>query len=703
MPRRPSEQISPDLLRRVRALAMNLWWSWDPAPQRLFAALDPVRWDATDQNPIATLAGLSEPRIAELTRDAAFLEQLAESEGRLSAYLKTPTWFAGRKQGAMLVAYFSAEFAIHESLQQYAGGLGVLAGDHLKAASDLGVPLVGVGLLYRCGYYRQSFAPDGATRVTYPEYDFSLLPIENTGRQVRVPMGARSVLVNIWKAQAGRTALYLLDSDHPANRPADRGITRHLYGGDNETRIQQEIILGVGGVMALKELGLRPTVYHLNEGHAAFSALERYRQLRATSSAEKALQTVRASTVFTTHTPVPAGHDRFEPRLMKKYLGPHMGGDANEWLPLGREVEGDPTAPFCMTALALRLAERCNGVSKLHGAVSREMWRGLYGGLKESDVPIGSVTNGVHSPTWTATEARALVERRLKVKWQSLAPDANPWRDAGRIPLAEMWELRRRLRKRLVHFVRARLLVQAQRQCAGHDEIQAALHALDEDALTIGFARRFATYKRAPLAFLDAKRLSRILNDAQRPVQLIFAGKAHPKDMGGQEFAQRVYQLAHKNGLRGKVVILEDYDMRVGRELTSGCDVWLNNPIRPMEASGTSGMKPPLQGGLNCSILDGWWPEAYDGRNGWKIGDENVRAGAAQDRHDATSIYELLEKEIVPLFYRRDREGVPREWVKRMLRSMQTVCGAFSAARMVGEYTRDYYLPAHQAAVARRR
>ncbi|MCK4340830.1 MAG: alpha-glucan family phosphorylase [Phycisphaerae bacterium] len=687
-----------DVFQRLDALARNLWWTWNPAPQRLFAALDPVLWEATNHNPIRTLAELPAERRALLRHDEAFLTLLHECERQLAHYLSAQTWFqrtATPKQKRMRVAYFCAEFGLHESFPQYAGGLGILAGDHLKSASDLGLPLVGVGLLYRCGYYRQELRRDGTTRAVFPRHDPADWPIEDTRHTVMLPLGKRKVRARIWKAQVGRVPLYLLDSDLPANRPRDRLLTERLYGGDQETRLQQEILLGIGGVQALNALGVRATVFHLNEGHAAFCTLERLRVLRDKGvSLPRAMQRVRASSVFTTHTPVPAGHDRFPPTLFNKYLGPlaeNLGMSRTELLGLGRENPRDRSEPFCMTVLALRLCGRCNGVSKIHGRVSREMWLRVFDTDKPGNVPITHITNGIHTATWLAPEIRPLYDRYLKPRWVGASPTDDCWQRADRIPPAELWRVRDLLRRRLIHFIRQRLSQQIQRRCEPIKELLAALETFDEAALTIGFARRFATYKRAPLIFRDTKRLAAILGEPRRPVQLVFAGKAHPADADGQAFARRIYKHARSSGFRGRVVLLEDYDMHVGRLLTAGCDVWLNNPLRPQEASGTSGMKPPLHGGLNCSILDGWWPEAYNGRNGWVIGDgTEARTHAAQDRNDAEAIYGLLESEIVPLFYDRDRNDVPQRWVRRMVASMKTICGRFNTHRMLAEYLQLY-------------
>jgi len=695
-PRRRSPER--DTFARIETLARNLWWTWNPDPQRLFAALDPVQWEATNHNPIRTLAALTPERRADLQQDAVFLKLVADCEAQLSRYLRARTWFqrsAKPKQKRVRVAYFCAEFGLHECLPQYAGGLGVLAGDHLKSASDLGIPLVGVGLLYRCGYYRQQLRPDGTTNAVFAWHDFTDWPIEDTGLTTAVPIGRRFVHAKIWRAQVGRVPLYLLDTDVPTNRPRDRKITDRLYGGDQETRIQQEIVLGIGGVRALQTLGIRATVFHLNEGHAAFCTVERLRQLRAAGrSLSAAMRRVRATTVFTTHTPVAAGHDRFPPALLWRHLRPladPMGVARSELLALGRENARDAKEPFCMTVLALRLSDRRNGVAELHGDTSRRMWTRVFNTTSPAAVPIGHVTNGIHTATWLAPEMRRLYDRYLKPRWVGAAPGDDCWRHVDRIPAAELWTARTQLRRRLVHFIRQRLMEQIQRRCEPTHELTAALETFSEEALTIGFARRFATYKRAPLIFHDAKRLAALLNDLQRPVQIVFAGKAHPADAEGQAFARQIYRRARQAGFRGRVVLLEDYDMHVGRMLTSGCDVWLNNPLRPQEASGTSGMKPPLHGGLNCSILDGWWPEAFNGRNGWSIGDaQSPVGGRGQDRRDAEAIYGLLEEDIVPLFYDRDRHGVPRGWVRRMTAAMKTICGQFNTHRMLAEYLELY-------------
>lgn len=687
-------------------MARNLWWSWQPDTQRLFASIDPRMWEATRHNPIATMQLVAQERKEFVEADDAFAAHLSRVEKSLRDYLTSKTWFDGKygrtKQSRPpLIAYFCAEFAVHECLPQYSGGLGVLAGDHVKSASDLGVPLVGIGLLYRNGYYTQELAADGSTRVIYPRLDFDCLPITDTGKTIQVPMGNGEITAKIWRQLVGRVQLVLLDTDVEENSSADRALTRHLYGGDREYRIQQEILLGIGGMIALDALGLQPTVFHLNEGHAAFAALERLRRLvKRGVPIDEAKADVSQSGVFTTHTPVPAGNDRFAPKLAMKYLGAigrEMKLSERELLALGREDPEDKREEFCMTVLALKLSARCNGVAALHGDTSRKMWTKVFGLENDSDrVPIGHVTNGVHSQTWLAPEIRPLYEKYLKPKWNGAGPTDDLWKRAGKIPADELWAVRRALRARLVGFIRARMLDQINRQHGSDQELLDAQQLFDDDALTIGFARRFATYKRAPLIFRNAKRIAKILGDEDRPVQIVFAGKAHPADRGGQEFLREIHQLARQKSFIGRVGVLEDYDMELGRVLTSGCDVWLNNPLRPLEASGTSGMKPPLHGGINCSILDGWWPEAFDRTNGWAIGEGTQLSDQnKQDARDANAVYRLLEEEIVPEFYERDRSGVPRAWVRRMVRSMRTICSTFSAARMVGEYCSRFYMPSH--------
>ena len=696
-----------DVPGRLARLARNLWWTWSADAVALFESLDPVEWRSAGHNPLVLLRRLAPERRDAIERDPRVAAALHSVEAQLNAYLHTRTWFQRTYEGRekrLRVAYLCAEFALHESLPQYAGGLGVLAGDHLKSASDLGLPLAAVGLLYRNGYYRQGFARDGATQVAYQRFDFDELPIHDTQKRISIPLGSGRVAARVWRADVGRVPLYLLDADLPENPPALREITARLYGGNNETRIQQEILLGIGGLAALTAVGEAPTVLHLNEGHAAFAALELFRRLRVDGrlSLTTATDTVRRMTVFTTHTPVAAGHDRFAPELVDKYFGdmPDQIGLTHELFhAMGREDGDNEKEPFCMTVLALRLANHCNGVSALNGEVARRMWAGIFGG-DEQQTPIGHVTNGVHSESWLAPEMRPLYDKYLKPHWAGAAPGDNWWKSARKIPAGELWAARRLLRAKLVHFVRTRIAEQLRRNGASSAEVAGAYTLFDADALTIGFARRFATYKRATLIFHDRKRLAKLLNNPKKPLQIVFSGKAHPADAGGQAFARLVHEMSQLPEFRGRIALVENYDMETGRVLTSGCDVWLNNPLRPREASGTSGMKPPLHGGINCSILDGWWPEAYDGKNGWAIDDGKSEAsGPKVDQRDAKAIYTLLEKKIVPEFYQRDRRGIPQKWIQRMIASMSTVCGEFNTHRMIADYTTKYYLPAHAASL----
>ncbi len=692
------------VFRRLDELARNLWWTWNPPARMVFESLDPGVWHATNHNPIQTIASLTPTRRAVVAGDPAFLDRLAGAEKSLQHYLKARTWYQREARGDeknMLVAYFCMEYALHESLPLYAGGLGVLAGDHVKSASDIGLPYVAVGVLWKYGYYRQEIQPGGDVRVLYPPTDFGAIPVRDTGKSISLRIGKRSVKIKVWSLTVGRVSVYLLDTDLDANHPDDRRLTHHLYaGGDNDYRIRQEILLGIGGLMALDALGIKPTVFHLNEGHAAFSPLERVRRLvKKGMGVSEAVGLVRAQSVFTTHTPVPEGNDRFDASLVMKYFGDwprQLGMSKDEFLALGREDESNKAESYCMTVLALKLADHCNGVAALHGDTSRKMWMKTYGARSPVEVPIGHVTNGIHPETWLADEARPFYDKHLKPRWVGAGPDDNWWEKAEKIDPREMWNLRQTMRRAMVAELRRRLREQAVYHSGGVGDITPLYECLDENALTIGFARRFALYKRAPLIFSDPKRLAKIMSNTDRPVQLVFAGKAHPMDKAGHEYVRTVTEFTRRPEFRGRVFILQNYDMAIGKLLTQGCDVWLNNPIRPMEASGTSGMKPCLVGGLNCSILDGWWPEAWDGTNGWALGDgTEYKSRAKQDKVDAEAIYSTLEKKIVPLFYKRDKQGVPREWARMSARSMATVCCRFSTHRMVAQYTEGYYWPAN--------
>jgi len=704
-PRRPLPRISDPfgILGTLKELGEDCWFSWNEMGQRPFAAISPTLWESTKHSPTGVLAAVDPGVLEAKLADERFRRLVQDAADARRAYYETASWFEETQSAdvqGMRVAYFSSEFAIHESMQQYAGGLGVLAGDHLKSASDLGIPLVGVGLLYRQGYYLQELRSDGSTNVLHPSYDFERFPVVDTRVRIDCPVGGRIVRAKVWKLQVGRVPLYLLDSDIPENRKRDRVLTRALYQGDHDLRMRQQVLLGVGGVLALTKLKEKVTVWHLNEGHAAFAGLKRLAMLVSRGmSLDAAVQRVRATTIFTTHTPVPAGHDRYDVDACWKSLRRPLrtaGFTPETFAEFGREQPKE--GPVCMTVLALRMAGRVNGVSKLHGRVSREMWHEIYG-VPVDEVPIGSITNGVHVPTWIAPEARSFWRRSVGIDLSRASPDANPWAAVRNVSNAEFWAMRRALRHKLVEFVRARLRRQAMARGEGPLDVMCAGEAFRDDALTIGFARRFATYKRAPLIFHDVERILRILTNKDRPVQVVFAGKAHPKDLGGQEYAQMIWRFAHDAGFQGRVALIEEYDMEVGRMLTSGCDVWLNNPLRPYEASGTSGMKPPLHGGVNLSVLDGWWPESWDGTNGWAIGDGSESPDHdLQARKDSESLYDLLEREVVPEFYERGPTGLPEKWIQRALRSATSVPAVFNTDRMVGEYYSWGYRPAHEDA-----
>jgi glycogen phosphorylase len=714
MPARPVRTFTvlpsiPDRLSGLLDLAYNLWWCWHADAVALFRRIDPDLFDQLDHSPIRLGYKVSQERLNELTHDEGFLAHLDRVHAAFTEYKTAKTWFADTfpTDSALKVAYFSMEFGIHESVPVYSGGLGVLAGDHLKSASDLGIPLVGVSMMYREGYFRQYLNADGWQQERYPENDFFNLPLiaeeDKDGKPllVGVDLPGREVKLRIWRIQVGRVPLYLLDANIPQNRPEDRAITAQLYGGDIVTRIQQEIILGIGGVRALRAVGHEPTVCHLNEGHAAFCALERVRTLMAEKKLDfaTAAEAIKAGTVFTTHTPVPAGNDVFDPGLMDQYFGgffPQLGLDRRNFLALGRQRADDEGERFGMTVLAIRMSNSSNGVSALHGTVSRGMWNPIWPTLPTAEVPITSVTNGVHTQSWLAPEFGQLFERYLGIKPDSKPADFAVWKQVDSIPDGEFWRTHQKCRERLITFARHRLKQQLIRRGAPAFEVAAAAEVLDPEALTIGFARRFATYKRGDLVFRDSPRLAALLNNPGKPVQFIFAGKAHPKDNGGKELIARVVQNARLPDFRHSVVFIEDYDMNVARHMTHGVDVWLNNPRRPLEASGTSGMKVAVNGGLNLSILDGWWVEGYDGENGFAIGSgEEYSDLKYQDDVESRLIYELIERELVPLFYSRGEDGLPRQWIKRMKKAVGTLVPVFNTNRMVEEYVERCYLPAH--------
>jgi starch phosphorylase len=703
----------PDRLRPLHTIAYNLWWCWNADAVALFRRINPDLFEALDHSPIRLLGSTGQGRFEELTGDDGFLAHMDRVAAALHHYLKAPTWFSANysADSEARIAYFSAEFGIHESVPVYSGGLGVLAGDHLKSASDLGIPLVGISLMYREGYFRQYLNVDGWQQERYPENDFFTLPLieekdPNTGDPILVsaPLPGREVQLRIWRIEVGRVPLYLLDANIPQNRPEDRAITAQLYGGDQHTRIQQEIILGIGGIRALRAIGKMPSVCHMNEGHAAFTGLERIRLLMDEHKLDfpTALEAVKAGTCFTTHTPVPAGNDAFPMPMIEQYLGEYMGRmgvDRNTMAILGRQHPGNEQEPFGMTVLALKLANVSNGVSKLHGVVSRKMWKDLWPELPTGEVPITSITNGVHTQSWLSPEIAQLYDRYLGIQWEERPTDFAIWKRVDQIPDAELWRTHERCRERLVALSRQRLKAQLKRRGSPPSEVAEADEVLDPDALTIGFARRFATYKRGDLVFRNIERITQVLTNKDRPVQFIFSGKAHPKDQGGKELIARVVQFARRPEYRRRVVFLEDYDMNICRHLIQGVDVWLNNPRRPLEASGTSGMKVVTNGGLNLSILDGWWCEGYDGDNGWSIGaGEEYTDLTYQDEVESRALLDLIQQDIAPMFYRRGSDGLPRDWIRRMKRSIMTLVPVFNTNRMVEEYTTRCYIPSHRRA-----
>ena len=687
----------PHEMERLRDLAYDLWWSWSPQATRLFAWIDPDHWRRY-HNPVQLLINVEPQQWARLLADAEFRRTYESVVNALDSYRAAPGWFSD-KAHAMggPVAYFSMEFGIHESLGVYSGGLGILSGDHCKAASDLGVPMVGVGLLYQSGYFRQTVDGDGFQQHIYPNYDFArlpVLPVEAPGGgvlTVPVDLPGRIVQAAVWKAQVGRVPVLMLDTDIPLNDPADRPITGILYVRGREMRLCQEIVLGVGGVRALRSLGIQPAVWHMNEGHVAFLGLERAREMVGRGDGlQDALKAVAKNCVFTTHTPVPAGNETFDKPMVRRYMEPwvrEMGCEPDEVIALGSD-----NGNFNLTVLAIRLSSAVNGVSQLHGEVSSAMWRHLWPG--SPDRPVGAITNGVHTQTWVGPEMRSLYAHYMDPTWEEHLLEPDFWTRIRAVPDDELWAAHRSQKERLVRFVRERVRLQGARHGLSPDELRAVEGLLDPHALTIGFARRFATYKRAVLVLSDLERLGKILSDTARPVQIIFAGKAHPADRAGQDLIRRLFLLT-QGEMRGKLVFLEDYDIEMGRMLVQGCDVWLNTPRRPQEASGTSGQKVPVNGGVNLSIPDGWWAEGYRGDNGWNIGEgADVADPDEQDREDAALLYALLEEDVVPRFFERDQEGLPRRWIATMKASIESVVPQFSAHRMVRDYVDTTYLPA---------
>jgi starch phosphorylase len=704
----------PDRIRRLQELAADLWWSWSLDARSLFRSLDYPLWRLTAHNPVRMLKQIGPDAVARVLADPEWLARYDRALAQLdAAHAAHDTWYErlDPNRPSHTIAYFSAEFALHQSLPIYAGGLGVLAGDHCKEASDLGVPLVGVGFMYPQGYFHQSVTPDGWQEEVYETLEWAAAPIAPAvgadGRPciTAVPLGGRTVLAAVWHVRVGRVSLYLLDTNLPENAPWDRDLSARLYGGDRETRVQQEIVLGVGGVRALRALGVRPSVYHLNEGHAAFVALQRIRDLcEQGSTFDDALAEVRRTTVFTTHTPVAAGHDAFPFHMVEAHLAGAWGdiGEHRERFLTLASYDSGAGALFNMTALALRTAGAVNGVSQLHGEVTRQMWQGIWPGTAPTALPVRSLTNGIHVPTWLSTEISSLFERHLGPAWLEHHDDPTFCDAVLTIPDEELWAARQALRTFLYNFIRERARHRWTTEAIAAARIVAAGTMFDHNTLTIGFARRFTSYKRPELIFADPDRLATIVNRRGRAVQLLFAGKAHPADDAGKHHLQRIYQRALDPKFGGRLAFVEDYDLHVAHFLVQGCDVWLNTPRKPLEASGTSGMKAAINGTPHLSIGDGWWAEGYTGANGWLIeGQADPNDPDSQDWADVQALYDLIEHQLVPMFYERDSGGVPRRWIQLVKQSIRSVLPRFSARRMVKEYVRTMYLPALQQPAAR--
>jgi len=697
-----------DILQRLDALAYNLWWSWNPSAQEIFREFSPLIWEATNHNPVAVRKQFSEAELRARLKDKEFLNRLLVVLDNFETYmnerpnnvLKTKSQ---KKPGP--VAYFCAEFGIHECLPFYSGGLGVLAGDHVKSASDLGLPLIGVGLFYKQGYFQQHIDANGNQQESYPTTDPSNVPVELVRDEYGKPLVCSVTIGNSvvhfqgWRVNVGRCQVYLLDTDVQENEEHFRGLTALAYGGDINTRIRQEIVLGIGGVRFLRAMGINPSVFHMNEGHAAFLTLELFReQILDGVPKQKAKQAVREQCIFTTHTPVPAGHDRFPADLIEFTLRPFadwLKMSVKELMRLGQTVAIEDKGEFVMTILGLKFSRAANAVSKKHEQISKLMWSDVYPNSK-GKVPISHVTNGVHIPSWTIKRSWDFWERHNSHRWKEHLSDPKFWKHVSNPKIVtdeELWSLRYELRRELIEFVRSR--ARHQQVFGGPGGEEALYKLLSFDALTIGFARRFAPYKRALLLFTDLVKAQELFDDPQHPIQIIFAGKAHPRDNEGKEFLRKVINLTHEHPFFGKVVFVENYDMNVARYMISGCDVWLNTPRQPLEASGTSGQKIAINGGLHLSILDGWWNEAYNTKNGFAIGDRNISKLTPEevDKRDADSLYQVLNKEVIPLFYQRDKDGIPRKWIEKIRNAMRTIVPFFNTHRMVNEYAKKYYFP----------
>jgi len=706
----------PQKLQPLLEIAYNLWWVWNSDAFELFRRIDRDLWEEVSHNPIQLLGKLPKERLHELEQDESFLAHLNEIYSELQNYLSSQAWFFkefDKEHHNCKIAYFSMEYGLTEAIPMYCGGLGVLAGDLFKSASDMGLPMVGVGLAYRYGYFKQYLTDDGWQKEEFEELHFFRLPMkrmaDKDGNPLRLSINLlvsldeknikeEKIYFEVWEIKIGRNSLFLLSTDIPENTMENRAITSSLYGGDLETRLKQEIVLGIGGAKLLRYLNLNPTVWHMNEGHCGFLILERIRQLVTEENLtfEEAREFVKSTSVFTTHTPVPAGIDVFPAELMKKYFSSYCNEikiSIEDLLALGRENPWDKNQGFSMAVFCIRNSEFINGVSKLHGVISRNMWKNLFPGLPRFEIPIDYITNGVHINTWVSNEFAALFNRYIGPQWKTEPENQSVWQRIKDIPDAELWRSHERRRERLIAFVRKRLRKQLEHAGATRAQIEQAEEVLDPEALTIGFARRFAEYKRATLIFRDIQRLKKILLDKERPVQIIIAGKAHPYDNIGKELIKYVIQITRDPELKGKIVFVEDYDMNVAHYLVQGCDVWLNLPRRPLEASGTSGMKAAANGVLNVSVLDGWWCEAYDGENGWAVGGgEEYTDPNLQDEIESRILYDILEKEVIPLFYTRGSDGLPRGWIKKMKDCMMSIIPKFNSNRLIEDYTRKFYL-----------
>jgi len=712
-------QVSPDMppaLEPLKELANNLWFSWSPEAVELFQRIDAQLWPQVQHNPVALLNKVSQGRLDALAKDSGFLAQMERVHGNLKAYLAAQGCpFLGERTPAdFKIAYFSAEYGLADCLPIYSGGLGMLSGDHLKSASNLNLPLVAVGLAYRQGYFSQYLNQDGWQQEAYHPNEFWTLPMnpirDEAGNEITITVDIQGqpLTARIWRVNVGRVPLYLMDANVEANPPELRAITHRLYGGDRQMRIRQEILLGIGGVRLLKALDIQPNVFHMNEGHSAFASLERIRQLREDQglSFDEARELVRASNVFTTHTPVPAGNDYFDPELVKSHFQGYpesLGIAMPVMLGFGRVHPADQGELFCMTVLAMRLAGFSNGVSRLHGAVSRNMWKEVWPHFPVEDVPITHVTNGVHIPSWISGEMAYLYYRYLGPEWMEDPDSQAVWARVGQIPDRELWRAHERRRARLISFVRDRLAKQLGRRGVSPDVSRQAREVLNSEALTVVFARRFATYKRAIMLLRDLDRLAKLVSDPKRPVQFIFAGKAHPKDAEGKEFIRRVVEAARDPRFKDHMVFIEDYDINVARYLVQGGDVWLNTPRRPLEACGTSGMKAAANGVLNLSILDGWWDEGFEPGLGWAIGSgEEYEDEEAQDQVEAHDLYQVLERQVVDLFYSRGAVGLPRGWIRYMKANLAKLCPVFNTHRMLEDYADLAYVPAAETCNALR-